>query len=133
VQFPKFYKALKTKSAVFNFFKRNKPKEVPTENKKEILIRYTYEWLDDIPLNERIPCNDFCAKLMELNRFYARTDIELISERVGYSVWDRRGAWIDKGDKDENGDPIEHPYIKDGVEQGHCKHQWVANFVKRKE
>ena len=101
----------------------------------DILLMYSYDWLDDIPQNERIPCNSFCERMMQLSKtkYWSREDIQNISKMVGYSVWDRRGAYIDKGDKDENGDPIEHRYVKDGIEQVHCKHQWVSHIVKRKD
>lgn len=71
---------------------------------------------------------------MELSQttVWSRVQIEKISEKLGYSVWDRRGAWIDKGDKDSEGNPIEHPYIKDGVEQIHCKHKWKSNILTKK-
>lgn len=124
---------------MFNLFKKNKSvsKEVAEKinsNATEILIRYSYEFLDDVPQNERVACNAFCEKMMELSKtkFWSRSDIEQISEIMGYSVWDRRGFWIDKGDLDENGEPIEYRYIKDGVEQEHCKHQWKSNIVKKK-
>lgn len=122
---------------MFNFFKKKNSKiqkqEINEDPKSStFIIRYSYEWLDQIPLNERTPCNDFCKTLMELDKFYSRSDIESMSLSLGYSVWDRRGGWIDKGDKDENGDPIEHHYIKDGKEYFHCKHQWKSNVVKKK-
>ena len=126
---------------MFNYFKKNKPtsselQNVNSENEKkvtEIILKYSYDWIDDVPISERKPCNSFCAKLMELNRLYSRADIETISERLGYSVWDRRGAWIDMEDLDEDGNPIEHHYIKDGVKTCHCKHQWKAMAVTYKK
>jgi hypothetical protein len=89
------------------------PSELEGKNPKtqEILIRYSYEGPED---SSNRP---FCAKLMELKRFYSRSDIELISERVGYSVWDRRGGWLT---------------LKDGTHREYCRHRWQANFVKRK-
>jgi len=100
---------------IFNFFKKNEIEASPTSEVKEtveILLRYSYEWNEDVPLNERNsqdhPSRPFCAKLLELDRLYSRSDIETISERLGYSVWDRRG-----GDN--------------------CRHNWVANTVVRKK
>ena len=120
---------------MFNFLKKKKSltekQEINEEPKTStFLIRYSYEWLDEIPLNERTPCNEFFKKLMELDKLYTRSDIESMSLSIGYSVWDRRGGWIDKGDKEENGDPIEHHYIKDGKEYFHCKHHWKSKIVK---
>ncbi len=122
---------------MFNFFKRNKPSQEPSnknegEKKKfEMKFGYTYQYLDEVPEEERTPCNDFCKYLMSENKVYTRSDIEKMSAKLGYSVWDRRGGWIDKGDKDENGEPIEHRYIKDGVEYYHCKHQWVQGIFQK--
>ena len=54
---------------------------------------------------------------MQLDRFYSRQDIEKISERVGYSVWDRRGGWFTQ---------------PDGEHRPYCRHRWQVNIVKRK-
>jgi hypothetical protein len=94
------------------------PSELEGKNPKttEVLIRYSYEWR--VPKNEQDinTSRDFCRRLMELNRFYSRSDIELISERVGYSVWDRCGGF----------------WNNNGKIEFQCRHQWKANFVKRK-
>jgi len=79
---------------------------------QQILIRYSYEGPED---SRNRP---FCAQLLKLNRFYSRTDIELISERVGYSVWDRRGGWLT---------------LSDGTHRPYCRHEWKVNLVKRKQ
>jgi hypothetical protein len=59
-------------------------------------VMYYYEWQEGIPLDQRntpkYPSRPFCGKLMELDRLYSRKDIEAISERLGYSVWDRWGV-----------------------------------------
>ncbi len=127
---------------MFSFFRKNKPsKESSNEKSNDVkgksvkaTIRYTYEYLDEVPTEERTPCNQFCSVLEEMSKTktWSRSDIESISERVGYSVWERRGAWIDKGDKDENGEPIEHKYEINGVEQIHCKHQWKSGLYTEK-
>jgi hypothetical protein len=89
------------------------PSELEGKSPKteEVLIRYSYEG----PKDEKN--RDFCRRLLDLNRFYSRSEIELISERVGYSVWDRRGGWLT---------------LKDGSHREYCRHQWKINFVKRK-
>jgi DNA-binding Lrp family transcriptional regulator len=89
------------------------PSELQGKSPKteEVLIRYSYEG----PRDEKN--RDFCRRLLDLNRFYSRSDIELISERVGYSVWDRRGGWLT---------------LKDGSHREYCRHEWKINFVKRK-
>lgn len=60
----------------------------------------------------------FCAKMMRLNRLYSRSDIEGISRRFGYSVWDRRGGWWTK---------------PSGIHSPSCRHKWVANLVTKKK
>lgn len=88
------------------------PPLVKKLNPSKISIRYSYEGPRD---SKNRP---FCAKLLELNRFYTRADIEKISEKLGYSVFDRRGGfWTEKGTD------ITHPY---------CRHNWKSNIVVKK-
>lgn len=75
-------------------------------------IMYSYEGPQD---NRNRP---FCAKLMELNRLYSRADIERISMRLGYSVWDRRGGWWTQ---------------PDGTRSKSCRHEWKQNIVMTKK
>ena len=80
----------------------------------EILLRYTYEG----PKDERN--RPFCAKMMELSltKVWSRADIERISERLGYSVWDRRGGWFTQ---------------PNGEHRPYCRHTWFAITVIRKK
>jgi hypothetical protein len=126
---------------MFNFLKKKKNSKEEVEHNQnasvkysDIVIRYTYDWDNDVPLNERIPCNQFCEKMMDIakRKVWSRMDIENISERLGYSVWDRRGAWIDIGHTDENGNPIEYKWTKNGIEQNCCKHVWKELILKKK-
>jgi DNA-binding MarR family transcriptional regulator len=89
----------------------------------QILIRYTYEWIPKLnrggePENNPLitTSRPFCKYLLEANKFYTRSDIEQMSARLGYSVWDRRGGWWN-----DNGKISES-----------CRHRWVSNIVKRK-
>jgi DNA-binding MarR family transcriptional regulator len=89
----------------------------------QILIRYTYEWIPKLdtggnPENNSLitTSRPFCKYLLEANKFYTRSDIESMSARLGYSVWDRRGGWWN-----DNGRISES-----------CRHRWVSNIVKRK-
>jgi DNA-binding Lrp family transcriptional regulator len=65
--------------------------------KTTFLVRYSYEWKPIVPTSERNtsahPSRPFCAKLMALDRFWSRSEIEQISRRLGYSVFDRGGGW----------------------------------------
>lgn len=54
----------------------------------------------------------FCKKLIELNRVYTRAEIESISARLGYSVFDRGGGFW--GDSPS------------------CRHEWVRELVIKK-
>lgn len=77
----------------------------------EILIKYSYEPRPGLePIIETT--RPFCRKLISLNRIYSRKEIEDISQRLGYSVWDRRGGWW--GDEPT------------------CRHIWKSNVVVRK-
>lgn len=84
------------------------------------LIRYSYEWLPEIPSSERDtashPSRDFCRALMRLDRIYSRTDIEQLSARLGYSVFDRRGGW----------------WNDNGENKPSCRHRWASQIVIRK-
>jgi DNA-binding Lrp family transcriptional regulator len=78
----------------------------------DIFIRYSYEprpGLDPIIETTR----PFCRKLIKLNKVYSRAEIESVSQRVGYSVWDRRGGFW--GNKPE------------------CRHIWKRNIVIKKK
>lgn len=57
----------------------------------------------------------FCARMMELNRLYTRAEIETISRRLGYSVFNRRGGWYHNPSTDTT-----TPY---------CRHTWVSLVV----
>jgi hypothetical protein len=112
----KILKAIYTKVGADQIIEREvmtPPSELEGKKPKtqEILIRYSYEG----PKDDRN--RDFCRKLLELDRFYSRSEIELISERVGYSVWDRRGGWLT---------------LSDGTHREYCRHRWQANKVTRK-
>ncbi len=87
----------------------------------EFLIRYSYEWKAGIPSSQKDtpshPSREFCKYLMEANKFYSRSDIEQMSARLGYSVWDRRGGWW-----------TESPTKRSPS----CRHVWKSNVVTRK-
>ena len=89
----------------------------------EILIRYSYEWIPTLSTGGEAKNNPlittsrpFCKYLLEANKFYSRSEIETMSARLGYSVWDRKGGW----------------WNDDGKISASCRHRWVSNIVKRK-
>lgn len=100
----------------------NKPvSELPGKDSKvnDILIMYSYDWRVPASQQDYNTSRPFCKKLMDLSltKFWSRQDIENISKRVGYSVWDRCGGWWTM----PNG---EHSY--------QCRHEWKTNLVTRK-
>jgi len=89
----------------------------------QILIRYSYEWIPELDRSGKAKDNPlittsrpFCKYLLEANKFYSRSEIEMMSARLGYSVWDRKGGW----------------WNDDGKISPSCRHRWVSNIVKRK-
>jgi hypothetical protein len=86
-------------------------------------IRYSYEWKSEVPTTQRNteehPSRPFCVKLMDLDRYWTRREIETLSQRLGYSVFDRGGGWWGQG----AGKPASPS----------CRHEWRSNVVIRKK
>lgn len=77
----------------------------------DVSIKYSYEPRPGLePIIETT--RPFCRKLLALNRLYTRAEIESISQRVGYSVFDREGGFWG--------------------EKHHCRHEWKKNIVIKK-
>jgi hypothetical protein len=95
----------------------NAPKPTTTS----FMVRYSYEWRSDIPSSERDtpahPSRAFCRRIMQLDRLYSRAEIETISARLGYSVFDRRGGWWTK---------------PNGQHSPSCRHIFYAQTVIKK-
>ena len=85
---------------------------------KELLIRYSYEWKTGFTNKDKKTSRPFCVALLDANKMYSRSEIDSISARLGYSVWDRKGGW----------------YTVPGTNthEASCRHQWVSNIVTRK-
>jgi len=84
----------------------------------EILVRYSYSWksgFSDADLGNSRP---FCKELIRAKKLYSRSDIEQISARLGYSVWDRAGGWWT---------------MPNGEHSESCRHEWKTNIVTRKK
>ena len=96
--------------------------ELPGKNSKltKAFIRYTYEWMPGFTDSDAVTSRPFCRKLMDMSKTktWSRTDIENISARVGYSVWERRGGWYTNPNTDK---PREY-----------CRHRWVSNLYTEK-
>jgi ribosomal protein S25 len=83
----------------------------------EFLIRYSYEWIKGYSNKDKSTSREFCKYLLQANKMYSRAEIEQMSARLGYSVWDRRGGWWTQPDGDHSPS---------------CRHRWVSNVVTRK-
>jgi hypothetical protein len=79
----------------------------------QVMVKYSYEVKPNIGPAVIATTRPFCKKMIELDRLYSRAEIEAISLRLGYSVWDRKGGWW--GKKPE------------------CRHRWVSNIVVKKK
>jgi len=60
----------------------------------------------------------FCARLMSMDKLWSRSEIETMSRRLGYSVFDRGGGWWTQ---------------PDGSRSKKCRHDWVSNVVMKKK
>jgi hypothetical protein len=83
----------------------------------EFLIRYSYEWIQGYSNKDKATSREFCKYLLQANKMYSRSEIEQMSARLGYSVWDRRGGWWTQPDGDHSPS---------------CRHRWVSSVVTRK-
>ena len=81
----------------------------------EIQIRYSYEVSPGLGSAIIPTTREFCKRLINLDRIYSRAEIEQISQRLGYSVWQRRGGFY------------HNP--KTGATTPYCRHRWVEQVV----
>ena len=79
----------------------------------EMLVRYSYEWKSGFNDSDLVTSRPFCVHLIKAEKFYSRSEIEQMSARLGYSVWDRGGGWYGKSPE--------------------CRHEWKTNIVTRKK
>jgi len=83
----------------------------------EILVRYSYDWISGFNDSDKNTSRPFCVALLDAKKLYSRSDIEMMSARLGYSVWDRRGGW----------------WNDNGTISESCRHEWKTNIVTRKK
>jgi len=86
-------------------------------------VVYSYDWDFEKLAKVGASANSttsraFCKKLMSLEKVYSRSDIQQISARLGYSVFDRRGGWWT---------------MPTGEHSPACRHTWVSNIVIKKD
>jgi hypothetical protein len=85
----------------------------------KIEIFYTYEKRKDVSGADILPTSrPFCKKMVELSstRMWSRKDIQNISQRLGYNVFKAAGGF----------------WNNNGTVEAHCRHEWVANAVIKK-
>jgi hypothetical protein len=89
----------------------------PTKTKfPKFMIRYSYEVRPEEGAEVLPTTRPFCKKMLSLNKFYSREDIQKISGILGYDVFGRVGGfWNDNG-----------------VTKKHCRHFWSASIVVKK-
>jgi hypothetical protein len=87
----------------------------------EIKILYSYDWKSIVPTGQRNtakhPSRPFCKMMMSKPRLFSRTQIETLSQTLGYSLWDRTGGFWNMGN---------------GQISASCRHQWKSNIVVKK-
>jgi len=82
----------------------------------KFMIRYSYEVRPNEGAELLPTSRPFCVRMIKLDRFYSRQDIQKISGILGYNVFERVGGyWNDNG-----------------VIKKHCRHFWKANIVVKK-
>jgi len=81
-------------------------------------ILYEYTWKPGFTDADNDTRRNFCARLQDLDKLWSRAEIETMSRRMGYSVWDRKGGWYTE---------------PDGFRSKECRHQWVRQIVMKKK
>lgn len=84
----------------------------------DIQIRYSYEVTPGLGEPIIPTTRPFCERLINLDRIYSRAEIQQISQRLGYSVWQRRGGF--------------YTNPRTGITTPYCRHRWVEQVVIKK-
>lgn len=82
----------------------------------KFMIRYSYEVRPNEGAELLPTSRPFCVRMIKLDRFYSRQDIQKVSGILGYNVFERVGGYWNDG----------------GVIKKHCRHFWKANIVIKK-
>ena len=86
----------------------------------EISIKYSYGLRDGVTGGVLLATSrPFCVRMVELSqtRLFSRQEINDISMRVGYSVWNRGGGF----------------WNNHGTTEPHCRHEWKSHIVIKKK
>jgi hypothetical protein len=86
----------------------------------KLYIRYKYDWRAGFSDKDMKTSRRFCVKMREMSnagKSWSRADIETLSVRLGYSVWERRGGWYT---------------MSDGEHRESCRHIWSSKLMVAK-
>jgi hypothetical protein len=86
----------------------------------KLFIRYKYDWRSGFDDSDLINSRRFCVKMREMSnagKSWSRSDIETLSVRLGYSVWERRGGWYT---------------MSNGEHRESCRHIWSSKLMVAK-
>jgi hypothetical protein len=89
-----------------------------TKKLPEILVRYSYEVKPGVGPKIIPGTRPFCREMLAKPRLFSRVQIENISQQLGYSLWDRKGGFWNRG----KGKGI----------SAECRHMWKTNIVIKK-
>jgi predicted transcriptional regulator len=85
----------------------------------EILIRYAYKWKSGFSNIDIRTSRPFCRYLVGAKKVYSMSEIQQMSARLGYDVFERGGGW----------------YTLPGTNthSPSCRHEWKSMIVTRKK
>jgi hypothetical protein len=86
----------------------------------KLFIRYKYDWRSGFTDSDLLTSRRFCVKMREMSnagKSWSRSDIESLSVRLGYSVWERRGGWYT---------------MSNGEHRESCRHIWSSKLMVAK-
>jgi hypothetical protein len=86
----------------------------------KLFIRYKYDWRAGFNDSDLVTSRRFCVKMREMSnagKSWSRSDIETLSVRLGYSVWERRGGWYT---------------MSNGEHRESCRHIWSSKLMVAK-
>jgi len=86
----------------------------------KLYIRYKYDWRAGFSDKDLTNSRPFCLKMREMSnagKSWSRADIESLSVRLGYSVWERRGGWYT---------------MSNGEHRESCRHIWSSKLMVAK-
>lgn len=108
---------IKRNDDVFKILKEGE-KSITDKKATEIVAMYDYRKRNEVAGKTLLPTSrEFCRKMIKLNKYWSRSDIQKISQKEGYNVFDFAGGfWNDDGD------------IKP-----HCRHSFYLTLLRKKK